>query len=372
MRRRLLWMIPLVLILAAGGVCLRLLWLTGAFRRIHPHFNGTCRLVRGPVGPEDITIQPRTGVAYISASDRRAIDAGRPAPGAIYAYDLNAETAAPVNLTPSADAGFQPHGISLWVGGDGRDVLFVINHPASGPAPRANSVEIFDLVGGALVHRATLTDPLLVMPNDLVAVGIDRFYLTNTHRHPPGAMQTIETYLQLTGAQVLFYGDGGFRPVIDDVLYPNGINVSSDGRTLYLASTSGRVLRVYDRNPAGERLAFRDEIFLGTGADNIEVDERGELWIGSHPKMLRVDKHRADPTVSSPSQVLRVTRDGRVDEVYLDDGRALSGSSVGAVHGRRLLVGQIFDDGFLDCELAEGAAPAEAASAGTASPGPHQ
>jgi arylesterase/paraoxonase len=177
-------------------------------------------------------------------------------------------------------------------------------------------------------------------------------------------MQTIETYLQLTGAQVLFYGEGGFRPVLDDVLYPNGINVSPDGRTLYLASTSGRALRVYDRNPATERLMFREEVFLDSGPDNIEVDEGGELWIGSHPKMLRVDKHRANPAVLSPSQVLHVTKDGRVDEVYLDDGATLSGASVGAVHGRRLLVGEIFDDGFLDCELAEDAAPPGAAQHG--------
>ncbi len=352
MRRRLLWMIPLALVIVAGGVWLRVLWITGTFRRIHPHFAGTCRLVRGPVGPEDITIHPRTGIAYLSASDRRAIAAGRPVPGGIYAYDLNAEGAIPVNLTPQADASFQPHGISLWVGQDGRDVLFAINHPAGGSVPYANSVEIFDLDGGALVHRATLSDPLLVMPNDLVAVGIDRFYLTNTHRNPPGTMHTIETYLQLTGAQVLFYGPGGFRPVLDDVLYPNGINVSPDGRTLYLASTSGRALRLYDRNPSTERLAFRGEVFLGSGPDNIELDERGDLWIGAHPKLLRVDQHRADPTVLSPSQVLRVGSDGRVDEVYLDDGSRLSGASVGAVRGRRLLIGEIFDDGFLDCEFA--------------------
>ena len=356
MRRRLLWMIPLLLVVVVGGWGVRILWMTGTFRRIHPHFAGSCRLVRGPVGPEDITIHPRTGLAYVSASDRRAVDAGRPVPGGIYVYDLNAEAPVPVNLTPHADASFQPHGISLWVGKDGRDVLFVVNHPAGATVPRANTVEIFDLSGSALVHRATLVDPLLVMPNDLVAVGVDRFYLTNTHRHPPGTMQTVETYLQLPGAQVLFYGEGGFRPVLDDVIIPNGINVSPDGRTLYVASTSGRVLRMYDRDPATDRLAFRNEVFLDSGPDNIEVDEQGDLWIGSHPKMLRIDKHRADPAELSPSQVLHVTKEGKVDEVYLDDGSKVSGASVGAVRGRRLLIGEIFDDGFLDCEMTGGGA----------------
>jgi len=41
---------------------------------------------------------------------------------------------------------------------------------------------------------------------------------------------------------------------------------------------------------------------------------------------------------------------GEVREVYLDEGE-FSGSSVAAVRGRRMLVGQIFDDGILDCTL---------------------
>jgi arylesterase/paraoxonase len=350
-------MILLVAVLAVGVWALRLLWLAGSFRRINSQFAGSCHLVRGPVGPEDITIHSRTGVAYVSATDRRAVLAGHPVAGAIYAYDLNASPPTLVNLTPKADARFQPHGISLWAGADGRDVLFVVNHPAGGDLPYLHNIEIFDVTDAGLVHRATLTDPLLVMPNDLVAVGVDRFYVTNTHKNPPGSMQTIETYLQLSGAQVLFYGPGGFRPAITNLMLPNGINVSPNGQTLYVASTTGREVRFYDRDPIAETLAFRQAIPLGSGADNIEIDERGNLWIGSHPKLLRIEAHGKDPKTLSPSQVLRVTPDGKVDEVFLDDGATLSTSTVGAVRGRRLLIGNVFDDGFLDCEMAEAGAP---------------
>ena len=58
----------------------RILWIGGTFARINPHFAGTCRLVEGPVGAEDLTINQRTGRAYLSASDRRALAAGRPVP----------------------------------------------------------------------------------------------------------------------------------------------------------------------------------------------------------------------------------------------------------------------------------------------------
>jgi len=351
--RRLRLIIGLVALVAilVGGFVLRLLWRAGSFKTITPHFAGECRLVEGPMGAEDITINQQTGLAYISATDRRAGFAGERVAGAIFTYDLNDPAARPMNLTPRADLSFQPHGISLWTGNDGHDVLFIINHPPHDTAPHDNTVEIFDVYPGGLVHRATLTDPLLVMPNDLVAVGVDRFYVTNTHQYPPGWRQTAETYLQLSGAQLLYYGYGGFRVAVDDLVRPNGVNVSPDGQRLYLAMMTDRTLRVYDRDPATDQLTFRNDVFLNTAPDNIEVEADGTLWIGAHPQLLRVVAHRDDPAALSPSQVLRVTPNGQVDEIYLNAGEQISAASVAAVHDRRLLIGQILGNGFLDCVM---------------------
>jgi len=347
--------VALVLVaVVAGMFAARIVWIGGVFRSIKPHFAGRCHLVEGPVGPEDLTIHPQTGVAYISASDRRAVFSGKPVPGAIFAYDLNAADPHPINLTPNADISFQPHGLSLWVGDDGREVLYVINHPAPQSGQPANTVEIFDLKDGALAHRATLTDPLLVMPNDLVAVGYDRFYLTNTHAHPFGRMQTVETFLQIPGAKVLLYADGRFRPAIENLVLPNGINVSADGRTIYVAATTPRSVLVYDRDPRTDVLTKRDEIFVDSGPDNIEVDADGNLWIGAHPQLLKINALGNDPSAVAPAQVLRVSRNGggyRVDEVYLNAGDQIAAVSVAAVRGRRLLIGQIFGNGILDCTM---------------------
>jgi arylesterase/paraoxonase len=357
MRRKLVFAVLGLLVLAVAGFVLRIVWIGGVFRSIEPHFDGTCRLVRGPMGPEDLTIHPRTGVAYVSASDRRASRAGNPVPGGIHAYDLADPNAIPVNLTPDADVTFQPHGISLWPGADGRDVLFVVNHPPAGTGRPAHTIEIFDLAGDELVHRASLTDPLLTMPNDLVAVGINRFYVTNTHKFAPGRLQTLETFLQLSGANVVHYGPNGFRVEIPDLVFPNGINVSPEGDSVYVATVTPRTLLVYSRDPANDSLTFREDIFLDSAADNIEVDDEGRLWIGAHPKMLRLQSRGADPSVPAPSQVLRVTLDAigghAVEEIYLNDGTEIAGASVAAVRGNRLLIGQIDGDGFLDCVTGE-------------------
>ena len=346
-----------VVALAAIAFVARILWLGGVFRRITPHFDGTCRLIDGPVGPEDITINQRTGRAYISASDRRASMAQAPVPGAIWSYDLTDDAASPVNLTPDAGIEFQPHGISLWVEPDGGETLFIISHPAPASGWPANLVEIADVRDGRLQHRATLTDPRMIMPNDLVAVGIDRFYVTNTHAHPPGFRQTIETYFQLRGASVLFYGPAGFRVAADDLVFPNGINVSGDGRTIYVATVTQQRVLVFDRDPRTDALALRDQIPIGSGGDNIEIDADGNLWIGAHPKLLAVTRYATHPSSPAPAQVLRIPAGTqRVEEVYLSDGEPLAAASVGAHYRNRLLIGQIFGRGFLDCEM-RGAAP---------------
>lgn len=350
---RVVMLAALVVVALAGFQLARIAWMGGVFTSIEPHFDGHCRLIEGPVGGEDLTIDAAADRAIISATDRRAAQAGRPVPGGIWSYPLGEVEALPVNLTPDATLYFQPHGISLWREPDGRAALFVVNHPAPGHGWPAHTIEVFDLAGDALLHRATLTDPRLVMPNDLVAVGLDRFYVTNTHARGPGRLQSLETYLQWAGAQVLHYGLGGFSVAVDDLVFPNGINVSPDGRSVYIASVTGREVLVYERDPQTDALTPRTSIDIASGGDNIEVDDQGQLWIGSHPKLLAVPKHQQDPANLSPSQVLRVSADGTtVEEVYLSDGQPLSAASVAAVRGDRLLIGQIFGDGFLDCRMA--------------------
>jgi len=72
----------LLLVILVAGWAVYLYWVAGQFKTIEPHFSGKCKSVAGVVGPEDITIHPRTGVAYVSACDRRALQEGEPGSGA--------------------------------------------------------------------------------------------------------------------------------------------------------------------------------------------------------------------------------------------------------------------------------------------------
>jgi len=86
MRKWLVGVAFVVALVAAWAV--RLYWLAGEFKRLEPHFAGECTTVTGAVGAEDIVIHRAAGIAFVSATDRRAAMAGRAPRGAIYLYDL--------------------------------------------------------------------------------------------------------------------------------------------------------------------------------------------------------------------------------------------------------------------------------------------
>jgi arylesterase/paraoxonase len=328
-----------------------LFWSAGQFKTIEPHFTGRCKQVTGAIGAEDITIHPQTGIAYISAYDRRAVLEGRAGRGGIYAYDLNAAEPKPVNLTLDAGNDFRPHGISLFVDDD-YDVIFVVNHEGG-----KHSVEIYDIKDGGLSHRSTLSGSLLVSPNDLAAVGPNSVYVTNDHRYVSGVMRTLEEYLKLRRSNVVFFDGNHFKEAATGIGYANGINVSADGKTVFVSATTERALHLYDRDQGSAKLVLREKIKLGSGVDNIEIDSSGALWIGAHPKLLTFVRHARDQSKVAPSQVLRLTPkaagDYDVEEVYLNQGEELAASSVAAVSNMRMLVGAVFDPKFLDCQMAE-------------------
>ena len=347
--RVVLYVIGAVVLVAAGFI-LQLFHAAGQFKTLEPHFSGSCKVVSGIMGAEDVVIHPRTRTAYISTADRRSLLSGGSTRGAIYAYDLNLDSPKLVNLTPTADPDFHPHGISLYLGDDGRDVLYVINH-----AGGRHTIEIYDLVAAGLSHRATLSDPLLVSPNDLVAVGRDRLYVTNDHANPGGLARKLEDYLRRSISTVVYYDGERFVEAASGIRYPNGIGVSGDGETLFVASTTGGSVLVFLIDPESGELAKSGAIEIGSGVDNLDVDQDGDLWIGAHPKLLTFVQHAGDATRLAPSQVIWVgDPEGPaplVEEILLSLGEDLSGSSVGAVQGTRLLVGSVMDEGILDCRM---------------------
>jgi arylesterase/paraoxonase len=345
----------LILLIAAGIWGYFFLQAAGYFRTMEAKFDGTCKPVtaNGFAGPEDITIDTETNIAYLSGYDRRAAMAGHPAPGAIWAYNLADQNAQLVNLTPDADAAFLPHGISLYRAPNGKKTLFVINHGAD-----RQSVDIFDVDPGKLTHRRTVTGADLISPNDIVGVGSDQFFVTNDHANAQGFQRQLEDYLRLKLTTVRYYDGAKFYPALKDIGGANGINATPKGDTLFVSAGSEQKVYVYDRNLQTGAITQRAAVEVPGYADNIELLPDGSFLLGVHSKILDLLQNVSNPAHPSPSRIMRLMPDGHgsytAADVYVNMGQEISGASVGAAFGKRLLIGDIFEPKFLDCDWPSG------------------
>lgn len=326
----------------------------GQFKRIVPLPLDDVRVEAGVISSEDITIDTRTHIAYISSADRRALTQNKPQqPGAVFAYALQDTAAGVQRLEHDAPAEFHPHGIALFYENDSTLTLYAVNHNNDG-----HFIEIFEVAGEQLRHRKSISDPMMHSPNDVLVVAPERFYVTNDHGSAGEWGKTFEDYLQLNRSYVLYYDGHRFRQVAGGLAYANGINMSPDGSHVYVAATVDQAVYVYERNSTTGDLRFFERIKLGTGVDNLEVDESGTIWIGAHPQLLSFVKYANNPANLSPSHVLRVRplAEGgyAIRNVFVDEGELLSGSSVAAYFDGWLLIGSVFDPRFLVSHLEGG------------------
>ena len=336
--------ILLVFIAIAGGLILKTVWQSGAFKTITNTFSGSVRIVEGLPGVEDITIDQATGVAFLSSDDRWASTLySKPVKGAIFSLNLSDSLPMPINLTsdfPKED--FHPHGLSLFTSEEGRKVLFVVNHRNEG-----NFIEIFEYRNDSLNHLESISNEVIISPNDVVGVGERKFYFTNDHNEKVSSWRYFKDLLTIGTGDVCYFNGESVQPTsIEGIKYANGVNVSLDGKKMYVAATSDRKILIYDRDLLSGTLTKSGEIVTNTGVDNIELDEVGNLWVGCHPQLLKFLSHAKDEKVKSPSEivVLRNSGDGKFEQetIYMNDGSEISASSVGAVYKNRLLIGPVF------------------------------
>lgn len=353
-RFKIVLIVMTVLFFAFTGYVLKVLHDAGSFKTIIPLVPPHCRLVGGLLGSEDITIDKETGVAYISSAEFRIPEDATVIPrGDIYAYNLEEKSPSLKVLTDNFNEDFNPHGIGLYNGPEGKS-LFVVNHRRNG-----DYVEIFDIKNGELVHRRSVSDPLMHSPNDVAPVGMDRFYVTNDHGNTSNIARKLEELLSLKSSSLLYFDGNTMKVAAGDFAYANGVNLSPDGTYVYVAETLGRAIKVFERNRIDGSLKLLENIFLDTGVDNIEVDESGNMWIGAHPRMLDFLAYASDQSHKSPSQVIKLSvvpgHGYVVTDIFISDGSDISGSSVAAFYKNTMLVGSVFDDAFLLCkkEIAE-------------------
>lgn len=347
------WILLLLLVLIAGFV-VKTMYDAGSFKKIEPHFEGKVIITYTNVaGPEDLDVDDESGLLFISSTDRRKSKTEKNNADGIYSLDLNNANGIPEQIESTYKGVFHPHGISVFRK-DSLVFLHVVNHNQQG-----DFVEIFQYLNDTLFHLRSISDPLMVSPNDVVAVGKENFYATNDHGSESGWKRSVEDYLKRPWANIMYYNGSTMSLSYEGMTYANGINVSLDGNKIYATETTGNRFLEFDRNPSSGELAFVNSIKISSGLDNIDIDVDGIIWIGSHPKLFDFIGHASDPEKHSPSQVFVLSpsinrRDQyTINEIFLDDGSKISGSSVAVKYKEDYLIGVVFENKIMRISLAE-------------------
>ncbi|XP_053395644.1 uncharacterized protein LOC123523548 [Mercenaria mercenaria] len=235
-----------------------------------------------------------------------------------------------------------PHGMTSWTDPNtGKIFLYVLTHP-----PSVDKIRVFKfLKPSVLKYLKTITDPSFTYMNDLVAVDVDKFYITKYTMYRDTRSIQMEHLSHLRQGKIFYYDGRRAREVSAGYFLPNGINISPDKKMIYMAEWGGQRLYGFKRESTNNLVKVWD-MDMGTGVDNIDVDENGDLWIGCHPITWKIADFFNLFGATPPSQVIRVKiRDHTVDdveEIYRDDGQECSGSTVASYQRKKLVIGTVF------------------------------
>lgn len=342
--RTLLIALVLVVLIALARMAVIIVPASGQFADLQPVGLEGCEALTIAPGTEDVVIHPETGRVYVSTAERRGLDTSG---NGIWAFDPDAPQASLERVSLGHPEDFVPHGISLLLRENAPDRIFAVNHPEAG----GHRIEIFEInEAGFLDHVDSITYRELTSPNDVLAVGPRSFYATNDRRYQSGLMSQIEAFFGLPLSSVSYFDGLDGSIAADGLVYANGINMSPDGRHIYVAEFLARRINVYRRQGVAGTLEPVERIGVGTGPDNIDTGPQGDLWIGAHPAVFAFLDHMEDPAAHAPSEVIRIDpQSGEVERVLLSRGSEIDASSVAAAGEDFLVVGAVFDDHVLIC-----------------------
>lgn len=351
-------LILVVLVAAVARHVFTFVKVLGLEKTVYNHKPGNCQFVRGiEHGSEDLELLS-DGIVIISEGYLTFKDRVEGAPrGHLFAYDINHHNNGATELKITGDYDVEklhPHGITAFEDKKTKKTfLMVINHHV-----RFDVVDVFEFHRSSmsLSFIKSMTDPLMTSVNNLIATGPEEFYITNEAYFLHPLMRELENVLMMRMGSVLYCDVTGCKKATESLNNPNGIDLSRDGRYLYVSQPFTRQVRIYKRDPSDNTLTANEGVHvidLGTVADNVYVDESGDVWLGcmpvAHKALTYIDAKKG----LVPSQVLRVRvgpKDYEMSEVYSEDGRNITLSTSAVHHKGILLIGSLHE-GMMRCQV---------------------
>jgi sugar lactone lactonase YvrE len=178
--------------------------------------------------------------------------------------------------------------------------------------------ELLEVTASGPVVRADLTGLTRVRANDMVVDATGGAYVSSFGFDLLAGQAPEPTVLVRVGA------DGTTSVAAEDLLFPNGMALSDDGRTLIVAETYGARLTAFHVGPDGALSGRRVFAELpGLAPDGICLDAAGDVWSAT----------------ARTAEVVRVREGGEVTgRVSVASGSPSYACTLGGPDGRTLFV----------------------------------
>lgn len=279
-------------------------------------------------GPEDMVLDTIVGERLlISCAQRRK---GNDELNGIWEYDFESQNTRQLELILKSERSINFHGISI-SNVEKQGYLFVINHISK----KSHEVIRFRITKDTLYEEKSYRHKLLKSPNDLYAIGRDKFYYSNDN---------------MLGGTLGLYNVGTYGFVAKGLSYANGVHVIND--VIYLSTTTGN--KIYSFTPDWKNHYIKkDKLFKIKGGDNFTLTERNTLLVTSHPRIIKFIKHAANFEKKSPSMVYELDLDDQSTTVIYHDrtGNEISACSTALEYKGYLYLAQVFDPFILRLSL---------------------
>ncbi|CAF0887012.1 unnamed protein product [Rotaria sordida] len=342
----------------------------GVFRHIETKGLDKCRLIVAPDGDdlafEDFAIDYQKGIAYMGGDDRRwfhtfnLLNQNIKKQGKFFSFDIESETFNQLNLINYPYEHLHPLGIDLLIGR--KKQLFITNYRVDNEEI-IGAVDIFEIDSSnenQLIWIDSVVHPLFTVPDDVLAIDDKTFYVTNIYRHrkdKSNLMHTIEVFSKRPWSNLLLCSkknEWQCSIVVDSIALANGIGCSFDFKTIYVAATAEKRIRVYERHYENNSLTYIRSLYVPFLVDNIILNEHDQIIVAGHPNALLYVLHANNRLQHrAPSEVvifLDPRSNSTFENLLLTNGELLSASTVGGTYKQKLLVGGFADPGILLCQ----------------------
>jgi hypothetical protein len=347
--------------------------------------HSTCEVIPEIQGSEDLVRLNTTHLLFASSSQTNicfwswSIPYLKECPPGGNGYFQTLDLATRTISKFEVDFEFNPHGLSVFPR-EKDFIILAINHvaPPVGPSTdlwwnlgydlRDSRIEKFRFDGHRFSRLETIRNSLISSPNDLLALSEDSFLVTNDRYFVWRPLRLLELYLRFPLSTVVHWHGNDKPPsvVASWIRTANGLAISEDGASLFVASTMGGMIHKYrrDRGSSSHLWIHQEDILLGGAVDNLSITgdhlvaaaHVDPLFFPAFSEEFRRRKREGLPTegLRSPSRItVHRVSDQTKSVNYVDDGSLVSCLTAAmVVPGFNVLVGTGFhSEGILLCPV---------------------